>query len=77
MKMENRLKNRKISPRLIETPEDIEKSVPYHYVAAARQNCTAAASHEMKLNGASVLWAKIKRAETILEEALALEDQPS
>jgi len=75
--MENRLKNRRISPHLIQTPQDMEKSMPYHFVAVARQNCTAAASHEMKLNGASVLWAKIKRAETILEEALALEDQPS
>jgi len=74
--MANRLKNRKISPHLIEMPEDLEKSRPYHFVAAARQNCTAAASDEMKLNGASVLWAKIKRAETILEEALALENQP-
>ena len=61
---------------MIKTPEEIEISQTYHYLRQAFHGCKAAHEHEMKLHGASALWAKIKRAETILEEALALENQP-
>jgi hypothetical protein len=60
-----------------ERAQDLQKSMPKLLVNEARSKCGIAANHEMKLNGASVLWAKIKRAEAILEEALTLEDQPS
>lgn len=61
---------------MIQTPEEMQKAQTYHYLRQAFHGCKAAHEHEMKLHGASVLWAKIKRAETILEEALALENQP-
>ena len=61
---------------MIILPEEIEILQTYHYLRQAFHGCRAAHEHEMKLHGASALWAKIKRAETILEEALALENQP-
>lgn len=59
-----------------ERAQDMEKSMPKLLVHDALQKCKIAANHEMKLHGANALWAKIKRAETILDEALTLAMQP-
>ena len=55
-----------------ERAQDLQKSMPKLLVNDALSKCGIAANHEMKLNGASVLWSKITRAKGILHEALAL-----